>query len=141
MRAPGRGDWVAVTVATAVQSYSEGPDGAAVGGDDVGGSSSTIHHRETRTERWCRHENDDLTKPFLKQIQHDTLWKQYETLNFRSNGVWDIQSVDTVCNPVQHPCNTYQIYRPGLVHLWRYCVINKLTKHHVLFYSCPECNR
>lgn len=33
MRSPGRGDWVAVTVATVVESYTEGPDGAAVGGE------------------------------------------------------------------------------------------------------------
>lgn len=33
MRTPGRGDWVTVSVTTVVESYAEGPDGAAVGGE------------------------------------------------------------------------------------------------------------
>lgn len=33
MRTLGRGDWVAVSVATVVESYTEGPDGAAAGGE------------------------------------------------------------------------------------------------------------
>lgn len=33
MRTLGRGDWVAVSVTTVVESYTEGPDGAAVGGE------------------------------------------------------------------------------------------------------------
>lgn len=33
MRSLGRGDWVTVSVVTVVESYTEGPDGAAAGCD------------------------------------------------------------------------------------------------------------
>lgn len=33
MRTLGRGDWVALSLATVAESYTEGPDGAAVGGE------------------------------------------------------------------------------------------------------------
>lgn len=63
MRTLGRGDWVAVSVATVVESYIEGPDGAAVGGEGC----HPQYFITTKPER-----RDDSVKMMiqLKQIQH-----------------------------------------------------------------------
>lgn len=82
MRTPGRGDWVAVSVATVVESDTEGPDGAAAGG-------ASCHPRYFITAKNQKRDDAGVKmmsklRQFLKKIQHDVYWEhsvQTPTLN------------------------------------------------------------
>lgn len=63
---PGQRWLVALSLATVAESYTEGPDGAAVGGESCR-SQHSIHYSKNRTEGWCLCENDDCTKSLFKQ--------------------------------------------------------------------------
>lgn len=65
MRTTGRGDWVAVSVATVVESDTGGTDGAAVGGASCHPRYFIMAKNRNREMTWC--ENDEQTTTVFKE--------------------------------------------------------------------------